>query len=229
MSRGPLHRGTAAARDSAVSDSAISDSAISDSAVEPGDLGRIATVPNVLSLARILLVGVYLYLLIWQDQRVVATVVLAVAGATDFADGYIARRYDQVTTVGKVLDPVADRILLAAAIISMIVYGAVPTWLAVTVISREALVAGTVLVLASLGAPRIDVSFTGKAATFGLMVCFPLLLLGHGPEGWARVLHDVALVLAVPALALSFAAALGYVPVARRAMSGRRGTGAPLS
>ncbi len=225
MSRGRLHRAVPAARPGA---GAGAPEGVRGSAAAQGDLGRIVTVPNVLSLARIVLVGAYLDLLLWQDDRVVATVVLAVAGATDFADGYIARRYDQVTTVGKVLDPVADRILLAAAIISMIVYGAVPTWLAAPVISREALVAGTVLVLASLGAPRIDVSLTGKAATFGLMVCFPLLLLGHGPGGFARALHDVALVLVVPALVLSFAAALGYVPVARRAMAVRRGAGAPL-
>ncbi len=200
-----------------------SDAVSPEGAAEPGDLGRIATVPNVLSLSRILLVGVYVYMLMWEGDRVLATVVLAVAGATDFADGYIARRYDQVTTLGKVLDPVADRMLLAAAIVSMIVYGAVPAWLAAAVITKEALVAGTVMVLAGLGAPRIDVSLTGKAATFGLMVCFPLLLLGHGPEGWAGTLHDAALVLVVPALVLSFAAALGYVPVARRAMAARSG------
>lgn len=188
---------------------------------EPGDLGRTLTVPNALSLARILLVGFYLYLLFGLDQRVVATIVLAVAGVTDFADGYIARRFDQVTTLGKVLDPVADRILLGAAISSMIVYGAVPTWLAIVVLTREGLVAVTVLVLASLGAPRMDVSFTGKAATFGLMVCFPLLLLGHGAGSAARDLHAVALVLVVPALALSFLAAFGYIPVARHAMAGR--------
>lgn len=189
---------------------------------EPGDLGRILTVPNALSLARILLVGYYLYLLFGPDDRVTATVVLAVAGATDFADGYIARRFDQVTTLGKVLDPVADRILLGSAISSMIVYGAVPPWLASAVLGREGLVAGAVLVLAARGAPRIDVSWTGKAATFALMVCLPLLLLGHGPGAWARTLHAIAMLLVVPALVLSFTAALGYVPVARRAMAEHR-------
>ena len=115
-----------------------SDAVSPEGAAEPGDLGRIATVPNVLSLSRILLVGVYVYTLMWEGDRVLATVVLAVAGATDFADGYIARRYDQVTTLGKVLDPVADRMLLAAAIVSMIVYGAVPAWLAAALRVRPA-------------------------------------------------------------------------------------------
>lgn len=189
-----------------------------------GDLGRVATVPNALSLSRVVLVGVYLYLLLGPDDRVLATAVLAVAGATDFADGQIARRFDQVTTVGKVLDPVADRILLAAAIASMIAYGAVPVWLATVVLVREGAVAATVVVLAARGAQRIDVSRTGKAATFGLMVSFPLLLLGHGPGAWAHATVVAGWVLVGPSLALSLAAAAGYVPVARRAAAARGGT-----
>ncbi len=187
-----------------------------------GDLGRVLTVPNALSVSRVLLVGVYLWLLFGANDRVTATVVLAVAGATDFADGQIARRFDQVTTLGKVLDPVADRILLGAAVSSMIAYGAVPVWLAATVLGREGAVAGTVLVLAARGAPRIDVTRTGKAATFGLMVCFPLLLLGHGPGAWAHSAVVTGWVVAAPSLALSLAAALGYVPIARRAIAARR-------
>jgi len=200
------------------------DHAVADTIVSPGeggDLSRILTVPNALSLARILLVGLYLYLLFGPDDRVVATVILGVAGVTDFLDGYIARHYEQVTTLGKVLDPVADRILLGSAISSMIAYGAVPVWLAAVVLGREGLVAGTVLVLASLGAPRIDVSFTGKAATFSLMVCFPLLLLGHGTGSAAHGFDVAGWVLVPPSLVLSVAAALGYVPVARKVMAGR--------
>ncbi|HVC26122.1 MAG TPA: CDP-alcohol phosphatidyltransferase family protein [Acidimicrobiales bacterium] len=194
----------------------------------PGDLGRVATVPNALSIARVLLVGVYLELLFGAADRVGATVVLAIAGTTDFADGYIARRFDQVTTLGKVLDPVADRILLGAAISSMIAYGAVPVWLAAAVLGREGVVAGTVLVLAARGAPRIDVSRTGKAATFGLMVCFPLLLLGHGRGAWAHAADVAGWVLAGPSLALSLIAALGYIPTARRAIAARTAAAASV-
>jgi cardiolipin synthase len=189
---------------------------------EAGDLGRILTVPNALSISRVFFVGGYLALLFARDDRVLATVLLAIGGITDFADGYIARRFDQVTTLGKVLDPVADRILLGAAMSSMVVYHAVPLWLASVVLGREAIVAGAVLVLASRGAPRIDVSRTGKAATFGLMVCFPLLLLGHGPGGWAHVADVAAWVLVGPSLVLSLAAAAGYVPVVRRALREQR-------
>ena len=174
-----------------------------------------------------MLVGVYLALLFGPNARVIATVVLAIAGFTDFADGYLARRLDQVTTLGKVLDPTADRILLAAAISSMVVYGAVPVWLAAVVLGREGTVAGAVLVLAARGAPRIDVSRIGKAATLGLMVCFPLLLLGHGPGAWAHACDVVAWVALVPSLCLSFAAAAGYVPVVRRGLRERKEALAP--
>ncbi len=189
---------------------------------EEGDLSRILTIPNGLSISRILLVGCYLALLFGPNRRVIATFVLAVGGITDFADGYLARRLHQVTTLGKMLDPIADRVLLAAAMSSMVVYGAIPIWLAASVLAREALVSSAVLVLASRGAPRIDVSRTGKAATFGLMVCFPLLLLGHGPGSWARAADVTAWVIAGPALLLSLIAALSYLPVARRAMRLRR-------
>jgi cardiolipin synthase len=189
---------------------------------EAGDLSRIVTIPNALSLSRVVLVGVYLALLFGADDRVLATIVLAVAGFTDYADGQLARRLDQVTTLGKILDPTADRILLGAAISSMVVYGAVPVWLAAVVLGREGIVAGAVLVLAARGAPRIDVSRLGKAATFGLMVCFPLLLLGHGKGAAAHVCIVIAWTALVPSLCLSFAAAAGYVPVVRRALRERR-------
>lgn len=193
-----------------------------DAKGEAGDLSRTLTVPNALSVARVLLVGGYLVLLFGRHDRVIATVLLAVGGFTDFADGQIARRFDQVTTLGKMLDPIADRILLGAAMTSMVVYGAVPIWLAAIVLVREAAVAGTVLVLASRGASRIDVSRMGKAATFGLMVCFPLLLLGHGPGSGAHVADVAAWVLVGPSLALSIAAAFGYVPIARHAIAEQR-------
>jgi phosphatidylglycerophosphate synthase len=103
----------------------------------------------------------------------------------------------------------------------MIAYGAIPVWLAVVVLSREALVAGTVIVLASMGVARIDVSWTGKAATFGLMVCFPLLLLSHGPGSWTRGVADAAWVIVVPSLVLSFASAAGYYVPARDGLRAR--------
>ncbi len=188
---------------------------------EPG-LDRIWTVPNLLSVGRLLLVGLFAWLLFGEHERVAATIVLMVTGTTDFLDGYVARRFHQVTTLGKVLDPTADRVVLAAGVIVIAAYGAVPWWLAGVVLGRELLVSVAVLALAAMGARRIDVLWVGKAGTFGLMGCFPLFLLSDSTAGWARVLHDVTWVLLVPALAFSFTAAVAYIPLARRALSERR-------
>jgi cardiolipin synthase len=194
---------------------------------EEDGLDRIWTIPNALSVGRLLLLGLFLYLLFGAHERFAATVVLAVTGATDFADGYVARRLHQVTTLGKVLDPTADRIVLAVGVIAIAAYGAVPWWLAGVVLGRELLVSAAVLVLAAMGAPRIDVLWVGKAGTFGLMGCFPLFLLSDGHDQWERFMHGLTWVLIVPALALSFAAAVAYVPLAKRALAERRSSPAP--
>ncbi|MGO9197908.1 MAG: CDP-alcohol phosphatidyltransferase family protein [Acidimicrobiales bacterium] len=185
-------------------------------------LDRIWTIPNLLSVGRLGLLGVFLWLLFGEHQRIAAVIVLAVAGATDFVDGYVARRFNQVSTLGKVLDPTADRIVLGTGVIAIAVYGAVPAWLAGVVLGREVLVSAAVLALAALGARRIDVLWAGKAGTFGLMVCFPLFLLAHAGSSWAHVVSDVTWVLLVPALGLSFVAAISYVPLARKALAERR-------
>jgi cardiolipin synthase len=187
-------------------------------------LARIWTVPNAITISRLAVLGAFLAALFPLHQRVAAFLLLGVAGATDFLDGYIARHHGQVTTLGKIIDPAVDRIVLLAAIISIVVFGAVPVWLAAVVVGREVLVSGTVLVLASLGAARIDVNWFGKAGTFGLMCAFPLFVLAHGPGGWTRAVEIAAWAIVAPALALSFYAAICYVPEARRALAaGHRG------
>jgi cardiolipin synthase (CMP-forming) len=179
---------------------------------------RIWTVPNVLSVSRIVGIGVFCYLLFGPDLRIAAAVLLLVSGLTDFADGYIARHFDQVSSLGKVLDPTADRIVVASSVIAILVYGAVPLWLGVVVLVREALVSGAVLLLAALGARRVDVIWAGKAGTFGLLGCLPLFLASDGAGGWEHPLRVVTYVLVVPALALSWYAAFSSVPLARRAL-----------
>ena len=111
-----------------------------------------------------------------QDDRAAAAWLLAVLGTTDFLDGYIARHFNQVSELGKVLDPVADRLLFFVGVGGILIDGSVPTWFAVAVLVREVLVAGATLVLAALGARRIDVTWFGKAGTFCLMIAFPLFL-----------------------------------------------------
>ncbi len=189
---------------------------------EDGNLDRVWTLPNLISVTRILLLGVFCWLLFGPNLRIAATVVLMVVGVTDFLDGFLARRFHQVSTLGKVLDPLADRVVLVTGVLAITVYGAVPAWLAALVLGRELLVSTAVVALAALKARRIDVLWVGKAGTFGLLSCFPLFLLGDEHAAWARVLTDVTWVAVVPALVLSFVAAAAYVPLARRAFAQRR-------
>ena len=200
---------------------------MTDADAGPG-LDRVLTVPNALSILRLVFLGLFVWLLVTTDDRVAAALLLGAAGVTDFFDGYIARRFHQVSRLGAVLDPTVDRVVLVTSILSITVYGAVPIWLTVVVLGREVLVSVAVLVLAAMGARRIEVLWVGKASTFGLMVCFPLFLGGDGPGLWARVLTDLTWVVAVPALGASLYSAAAYVPEARRALAaGRTGAGAP--
>jgi cardiolipin synthase len=184
---------------------------------EPG-LDRILTAPNVITLVRLLCIPVFLWMLFGRHWQTASAFLLAVLGATDWVDGYVARRYHQVSNFGKVLDPTADRLLVGTAVISVMVYGAVPVWFGVATITREVLVSAMVVLLASLGAARIDVLWVGKAGTFGLMFAYPAFLLGYGNAGWQEPIKVVAWVTGVTGLALAWYAAGSYIGPARKAL-----------
>jgi cardiolipin synthase len=183
---------------------------------------RILTVPNVITLVRLSLLPVFVWLLLGQGDRAAAGWLLAGLGATDWVDGYIARRWNQVSTLGKVLDPVADRLLFFVALVAIIVDGAAPLWVCLAVLVREALVAGATVTLAALGAQRIDVTWFGKAGTFGLMFAFPLFLAGSSDLSWAEQGEFMAWAFAIPGLVLSYYAAILYVPMGIRALQAGR-------
>jgi cardiolipin synthase len=178
---------------------------------------RILTLPNVITFVRLLCLPIYLWLLLGLDNRAAAAALLAVLGATDWVDGYIARRFHQVSNLGKVLDPVADRFLFFVGVGGILVVDGAPRWFSIIVLVREVLVGGATVLLAMLGATRIDVTWYGKAGTFGLMFAFPLFLWGSGDNGFepAWVLGYVA---GIPGLALSLYAAALYVPMGIRAL-----------
>jgi cardiolipin synthase len=200
------------------------DAASERASVDAASLDRVLTVPNAITAVRLACVPVFLWLLFGAHRQTDAAILLAVLGATDWVDGYVARRWRQVSNLGKVLDPVADRILVGTAVIAVIVHGAVPVWFGVATVTREVVVSAAVLLLAALGAERIDVLWVGKAGTFGLMVAYPIFLVAHGPAGWQSALTVVAWLCAVPALVLAWVAAASYVPVARHALArGRDG------
>ncbi len=192
--------------------------------LEQDALDRWATVPNAVTAVRLLCIPLFLWLLFGAGRQTAAAIVLAVLGATDWVDGFIARRFHQVSTVGKVLDPVADRVLVATAVIAVVVHGAVPVWFGVATLAREVLVGVAVLLLAALGASRIDVLWVGKAGTFGLMFAYPAFLLSDGSAGWQTPIHDIAWVTGGIGLVLAWVALFSYVGPARRALAaGRRG------
>jgi cardiolipin synthase len=180
---------------------------------------RILTLPNLVTLVRLACLPVFLWLLFAQENRAAAAWLLAALGVTDWVDGYLARHMHQESELGKVLDPVADRLLFIVGAGGILVDGSVPTWFAVVVLVRETAVGATTLVLAALGARRIDVTWFGKAGTFMLMVAFPLFLASHSTLGWADTAGVLAWLAGIPGLALSLYAAALYVPLARQALA----------
>jgi cardiolipin synthase len=190
----------------------------------------VVTIPNVISLIRLLLVPVFLWLLWGADRPIAAAVLLAVLGATDWVDGYIARHFDQGSELGKILDPTADRVLLVAATVAVLSQD-LP--IAVTVLicialAREALIAIITIGLGLAGARRIDVVWAGKAGTLALMFGLPMFLVAENVHGVAKVLWSIcAWGFSISGVALGYYAAAKYVPAARAALrEGRRDRGA---
>ena len=179
---------------------------------------RLLTIPNAISIVRLACLPLFLYLLFGRDNRAGAAGLLAGLGCTDWIDGYIARHFDQVSDLGKILDPVADRLLFFVGVGGILVDGSCPRWFAYAVLAREVLVAAATIGLAAMGARRIDVTWFGKAGTFGLMVAFPLFLTSHSTIGWASTAGWLAWLAAVPGLVFSYTAMALYVPLGLKAL-----------
>ncbi|HEY3096803.1 MAG TPA: CDP-alcohol phosphatidyltransferase family protein [Acidimicrobiia bacterium] len=191
---------------------------------EASDHG-ILTVPNLISVGRLACVPLFLWLLLAREARVAAAVLLAVLGATDWIDGWIARHFHQGSEVGKVLDPTADRVLLVFAGVALLVDGSLPVWVGVVVLAREVVISVAVLALAAVGARRMEVQWAGKAGTLALMFALPGFLLADATSGAPRVLLLAATwAFTIGGLALSYYATLTYIPQARAALrDGRAG------
>jgi cardiolipin synthase len=179
---------------------------------------RILTVPNLITLIRLACLPLFVWLLLGSDNRIAAGLLLGALGATDWVDGYVARRYHQVSTFGKIFDPVVDRLLFFVAVVAMIIDGGVPRWFCYAVLAREIVISVATLMLAALGARRIDVTWFGKAGTFGLMFAFPFFLFASSTWGHADLARIVAWGSGIPALCLSYDAAVLYVPIGLRAL-----------
>ena len=184
---------------------------------------RVVTVPNLLSLVRLLVMPVVWFDIV-GDRPVRAVVVLALLVSTDWVDGYVARRFGQVSRLGKVLDPISDRILIAIVVVAMGVAGIVPWWALALVIVRDVLVSAVGLFTLVRGGTPPAVTRTGKAATFGLMFVFPTLLVAEAVGGAARdVLRTGSFVGLGVATVLYWAAAVQYARVVRARTPGSDG------
>lgn len=187
-------------------------------AAEAPDAGLL-TVPNLISIARLGCVPLFLWLLLGREDPLLAGFLLAFLGATDWVDGYIARRFGQVSEIGKILDPTADRIMLLVAVLAIGAAGYVPWWFAGATLAREGVVSVLAVVLGALGARRIDVTWWGKTATFLLMFSYPLFLAAGADHALDDLAWWLAWACGIPGLAIAYYAAWGYLPVARRALA----------
>jgi cardiolipin synthase (CMP-forming) len=183
-----------------------------DSTVPPSS-DRIVTVPNAMSLVRLCCIPLFLYMLFGRDNRAGAAFLLAGLGATDWIDGYIARRFNQVSELGKVLDPTADRLMFIVGIGGIIIDGRGPQWFYWLVVLREAILGLIIVVATVAGMKRFDVTWWGKTATFFLMGAVPSLLVGSS-DLWLNTEFRVAgWIMGIPGLALSYWTAAVYMPV----------------
>ena len=157
---------------------------------------RILTVPNVLSFLRLLMVPVF-FVFIVVGNELGALILLVISTITDFIDGQIARRFNQITRLGQLLDPAADRLLILAALLGLAIAQVLPWWFVIAVISRDLMLIVLGIVLANHGYGPLPVHHLGKFATFCLFASLPILMLGEAfpavqavtaPIGWAAAL-----------------------------------------
>ncbi len=149
--------------------------------------GRILTIPNVLSVIRLVLVPAFLYLLLARQAYGWATAILMFSGISDWADGKIARLVaNQSSRLGELLDPLVDRVYMVTVPLGLALAGVVPWWLVAVLLGRDAVLAATLPLVRSRGVTALPVTYIGKAATFALMSGFPLILLGQSDFGWNR-------------------------------------------
>jgi len=173
--------------------------------LEPQVSDRVWTVPNLLSVIRLITIPIFAWLALVPEQDALAALVLALGSITDYFDGMLARRWDQVTRLGQLLDPIADRLSTVTVLVVFLVRGIVPLWFVALLVLRDVVLTVQMAQLKGRGVTGLPVNWVGKAATFNLMLSFPLLLWGAGATsglellvrsvGWAFALWGAGLYL----------------------------------
>jgi cardiolipin synthase len=172
---------------------------------------RVLTVPNLISFARLLGVPLFLHLLLFAHADVAALVVLAIGGTSDWIDGWAARRLGQVSRVGELLDPLADRLYILATLAAFTIREVIPWQLTAALLAREAMMVVCLAVLRRNGYGPPRVHYVGKTATFIILAAFPVLLLAHAVPAASAWAAPIGWGLAWWGLALYWVAGLLYV------------------
>lgn len=168
----------------------------------PADTSRVLTVPNLLSFARLAGIPVFLWLALGPEADGWAVLLLMASGFTDWLDGWLARKLNQYSDIGRLLDPLADRLYIIAVTVALLLRDIVPLWLVIVLLGRDVFLSLLLPVLRKHGYGPLQVNYLGKAATMNLLYAFPLLLLSDGTGtlatlasifGWAFTLWGVAL------------------------------------
>lgn len=178
----------------------------------------IATWPNAITGVRALGIPLFIYLALWPQADGWAIFVLAVGGATDYFDGKLARALGQESKLGEILDPTIDRLYIFATLIVLYLRDAIPLWLILTLIIRDAALALVTLVLTAKGKPALKVTFMGKAATFNLLYAFPFLLLALSDSLIGEIAFILGWAFAIWGAALYVATGVSYFLTALRAI-----------
>ncbi|MFZ1362404.1 MAG: CDP-alcohol phosphatidyltransferase family protein [Candidatus Nanopelagicales bacterium] len=183
---------------------------------------RILTVPNVLSFLRLLGVPLFLWLILVPKADGWALIVLFFAGLSDYLDGIIARKFNQISRLGQLLDPAADRLYILAMLVGLVIRDIIPLWLVIVLLAREVILLIMLLPLKRRGYTGLPVHFVGKAATFCLMFAFPLILVGAGINPVAGFCEIIGWAFAIWGTYLYWWSAVLYLGQARRILRADR-------
>lgn len=183
---------------------------------------RILTVPNVLSFLRLLGVPLFLWLILVPKADGWALIVLLLASISDYLDGIIARKFNQISRLGQLLDPAADRLYILATLIGLVLRDIIPLWFVIVLLAREVILLVMLFPLKRRGYSGLPVHFVGKAATFFLLIAFPLILIGAGVNPVAGVCQVIGWAFAIWGTYLYWWSAVLYLGQARRILRADR-------
>lgn len=191
--------------------------------VEISGVDTLWTVPNLFTFVRLLCLPLFVWILFGLPSRQAAAWLLGGLGATDWIDGYLARRLGQTSDFGKIFDPTVDRLLLVVGIVSIIFNDSMPLWFGAAVLAREVLVGGAMVVATlAYGMERFDVTWWGKTATFLLMFAVPGFLMGNSSVPGSDAWLVAAWIFGIPGLFLSYYTAIAYIPSIRAGIAAGR-------